>query len=293
MRFGVHGWVGIGLLALSEVLMFRRIWFFAVYFTPLAWTAYILLLDAWLQRRHGYSWIGRHPLRFAAMLLFSVAVWAVFEVYNLRIRNWYYVGLPRNLTLRLIGYAWAFATIFPGILFTSELLDSYNLFSRWRVGPQRISERTLLIWFGVGLLCTIGPLLVPPEIAHYLIAPVWVGYVFLLDPVLGLAGGESLFVRLRRGDVSKLLSLFASGLICGILWEFWNYWAQAKWVYAVPYLQKPKLFEMPLAGFLGFMPFAVEVYCFWNFLSYLAGWGPSVGAEEGGRTSGSRHMGGG
>ncbi len=278
-RFGWYGWVGVLLLLVSEVLMLRRVWFFSVYFTPLAWTAYIMILDAWLRARRGYSWIGRYPGRFLTMLVYSVAVWLLFEAYNLIMRNWYYVGLPDSLGLRLLGYGWAFATIFPGILFTSELLDSYGLFARWRVRPHVISRRTLVAWFVVGAAFVIGPVLTPPHIARFLIAFVWVGYVFLLDPVLGLAGGESLFVRLRSGDASKLVSLFASGLICGLLWEFWNYWAQTKWIYAVPFLQNPKLFEMPLVGFLGFLPFAVEVYAFWNLLAFLLGWKPGRDAS--------------
>ncbi|MDZ7374665.1 MAG: hypothetical protein ONB23_11940 [candidate division KSB1 bacterium] len=271
-RFAWHGWVGLSVLLISEVLMFKRVWFFSVYFTPLAWTAYILILDAWLEGRRGTSWIARYPGRFLSMLAYSIAVWLVFEAYNLVIRNWRYVGLPENLALRLVGYGWAFATIFPGILLTSELLDSYGLFDRVHVPPARISERTLVAWFLVGAVCAVGPLLAPQSIAPYLIAPVWVGFIFLVDPVLGLAQGESLLIRLRGGDVRKLTSLFVSGLICGFLWEFWNYWAQTKWVYTFPYLQKPKIFEMPLAGFLGFPPFALEVYAFWNLLAFLTGW---------------------
>ena len=54
--------------------------------------------------------------------------------------------------------------------------------------------------------------------------------------------------------------LLLSGLICGILWEFWNFWAGAKWVYSIPYLNGFRVFEMPLAGFLGFPPFALICY---------------------------------
>ena len=276
-RYGWHGWVGLALLLVSEILMFRRVEFFAVYFTPLAWTGYILILDAWLQRRRGRSWMASNPGLFIVMLVYSVIVWALFEAYNLIMNNWYYVGLPESMALRITGYVWAFATIFPGILYTSELIDSFGVFRRVKLRPATISPRTLVAWFVVGLIFVVGPLLTPPHVARYLIAPVWVGYVLVLDPVLGLAGGESLFVRLRNGDIQKLLSLFLAGLVCGILWEFWNYWAGTKWIYNVPYLQRPKVFEMPLAGFLGFMPFAVEVYAFWQLLLYLAGKRPAAG----------------
>jgi hypothetical protein len=43
-----------------------------------------------------------------------------------------------------------------------------------------------------------------------------------------------------------------------LLWELWNFWAQSKWVYQIPFFDRWRLFEMPLAGYLGFPPFAVE-----------------------------------
>lgn len=56
-------------------------------------------------------------------------------------------------------------------------------------------------------------------------------------------------------------------VLCGVLWEFWNYWAIGKWIYTVPIpFAGPRIFEMPLLGFLGFPAFAVEVYSLQNFL---------------------------
>jgi predicted flap endonuclease-1-like 5' DNA nuclease len=69
--------------------------------------------------------------------------------------------------------------------------------------------------------------------------------------------------------------LLIAGGICGILWEFWNFWATTKWIYTVPFLEELKLFEMPLVGFLGFPPFTVECYVMYNFISlfrHQRGW---------------------
>jgi len=44
------------------------------------------------------------------------------------------------------------------------------------------------------------------------------------------------------------------------LWEFWNYWARTKWIYSVPILERFKVFEMPVAGYLGFPAFALECF---------------------------------
>jgi hypothetical protein len=61
----------------------------------------------------------------------------------------------------------------------------------------------------------------------------------------------------------------AAGLICGLWWEAWNYFAITKWVYTLPVLNFWKVFEMPLLGFLGFPPFALECAVMYNFLKAL------------------------
>src|SRR5215831_77462 len=56
-----YGWIGLALLLSAEALMFRGIWPVTVYFTPLAWTAYILLVDAMVQVLTGRSRLHDEP----------------------------------------------------------------------------------------------------------------------------------------------------------------------------------------------------------------------------------------
>jgi hypothetical protein len=175
------------------------------------------------------------------------------------------INLPENILIRLIGYGWSFITIFPGIILTSELIDSWKIFDGIKIRKFNISKQTLTLWLIIGVLFLIIHLLLPRSYSQYLFVLVWIGFVFFLDPINSYLGERSLFVDLKDGRINKLLSLFLSGIICGFLWEFWNYWALTKWVYTLPFLENPKIFEMPLAGFLGFLPFAVECYVMWVF----------------------------
>lgn len=93
---------------------------------------------------------------------------------------------------------------------------------------------------------------------------VWLGFIFLLDPLNYRGGAESILRDLEQGAPRNLCLLLLSGLLCGGFWECWNFWAGAKWIYTVPYLGFFKIFEMPLLGFLGFPPFAVECYVLVN-----------------------------
>jgi hypothetical protein len=257
-----YGWIGLVVMAVSEAGMFARINPFFHWHTPIAWTGYILLADALVWKRRGTSWLRDKPAELLFLSCASVPLWVIFELYNkYSIRNWYYVGLPEDLLLRYLGYIWAFATIWPAIFETGDLVSSL----RDRRAPADRAESLgaldlrPLDWT---IVAVGAAMLVVPIVVHsnYLAAPIWLGFVLLLDPLNARAGEESILGDCRHGRVARLVNLLAAGLICGLLWEFWNYWAGTKWVYNVPFLSNVKLFEMPVLGFGGFPPFAVECF---------------------------------
>jgi hypothetical protein len=103
---------------------------------------------------------------------------------------------------------------------------------------------------------------------------VWGFAYFLTDPVCYWVrraeknhAGRSLLGQLAAGDNTRLVALLAAGFLCGGLWEAWNLGARTKWIYSVPFFDELKLGEMPVLGFLGFPPFALECYAMVNFLS--------------------------
>jgi hypothetical protein len=118
-------------------------------------------------------------------------------------------------------------------------------------------------------VCLLSPFVVSSRVANFLAAPVWLGFIFFLDPVNYWLGARSLFRDLQKGIYKTLWSLLLAGIICGWLWEFWNYWAGAKWHYQIPILGHIKIFEMPFLGYLGFPPFAVECFVLYNFSRHI------------------------
>ena len=70
-------------------------------------------------------------------------------------------------------------------------------------------------------------------------------------------GRNGILTDIAERGLGKLYRLAAAGMICGLLWEYWNYWARSKWIYEIPFFGGSPLFEMPIAGFLGFPPFAI------------------------------------
>ena len=277
------GTAGAAVLLGAEMLLLARVEIVTLYFTPLAWTAYIAWADSAVFALRGRSLWQSARAEFVCLALCSIPLWLIFEAYNLRLANWIYVGLPMNALARGIGYAWAFATIWPAIFETAALLRALGRRNPPALGSEERPAKEAAKGVPasspnagfMGLVSLIGalfvtvPALVPARIGAYLFGAVWLGFIFLLEPINFRLGNESLWRDLRRGDWSRPASLLAAGWVCGILWEFWNYWAQARWVYTFPIWQDWKLFAMPLPGYPGFPPFAVECFVLFAFLAPL------------------------
>ena len=273
------GWLGLAIILLAELLLFLHLRWVKVFFTPIVWTGYLLFADSLVCGLKGSSLMTDSPRRFLGLACCSVPLWLVFEAYNLRLRNWTYVGLPQNLLLRGLGYTWSFATIWPAIFETADLVSALGL-RRDKHHPLTSSDEeggyahrpsTHVTVFVLGLACLTLPLLAPPRVGGYLFGAVWVGFILLLDPINYSWGGYSLLRDLEQGETSQLIAFLSSGVVCGILWEFWNYWASAKWLYVFPLGQNWKVFEMPAPGYLGFPPFALECLVMFEFLRALRG----------------------
>jgi len=114
---------GLAIMIVSEAATIARIEPFYSWNTPICWTGFILFADTIVYRARGRSWMRSSPREFALLAILSIPLWIVFEGYNLIIRNWYYTGLPENWFLRMFGYAWSFATIWPAIFEGADLIS--------------------------------------------------------------------------------------------------------------------------------------------------------------------------
>jgi hypothetical protein len=154
-------------------------------------------------------------------------------------------------------------------------LETLGLLNNSKIKKTVISSggHSALILLGIFFL--LSPVIIP----EYCFPFIWVGFITLLEPLNYRWGGKSLLRDLEEGNPRKIYLLLIAGLICGFLWEFWNFWALSKWVYTVPFFDKAKGFEMPFLGFLGFSPFAVQAYVVYNFISLFRsgrGWEEST-----------------
>jgi hypothetical protein len=273
-----HLWAGVAILIAAEAGVVAGNRTIATWLTPIAWTGYILVVDGLVRRACGGSWLTSHKREAPFLFLASIGIWLIFEAYNFHLQNWAYRAVPPNPLVRDFAYAWSFSTIAPAVFETADLVG----LALWRRRPTdpadggSASGGAGAWWILIGAALVAIPLALPTSIASYLFGAVWIGFIFLVDPINARLGAPSLAARWKGGDRSQVLSLLVAGGICGILWETWNYQAfragGAHWVYTIP--EGLRVFglhfgQMPVLGLLGFPPFALELYCLYTLLRTL------------------------
>ncbi len=288
----VHGYAGLAVVLAAELLLFANNSFVGHWFTPIVWTGYVLFVDALVFRAKGQSLVKTNRIELLVVCVASIAAWWLFEFYNsprfwrsdLELW-WHYHDLVENPYLRRVGYDWAFATIFPAMFDTAELFAAtiFRRPAREEPAPRarasrKVSRPLLYFLVAVGAACALVPLFV---IDVWLVPLVWLGLALFFDPLNALRGWPSAAADLLRGRWRRPASLALAGIFCGALWEFWNYWAVSRWTYTVPYqLFGLKIFEMPVLGYLGYPPFAVECWAAYIFFRSLLGPRPAGSARE-------------
>ena len=248
---------GLGLVGLWWTIAWREIRPWSdYYFFPL-WLGYILVVDVLVAVQTGTSPMERSGLRVAWLFLFSVPLWWVFEGFNEVVGNWNYQLPTRYTTLEYFLLAsLAFSTVVPAVLTTTELVRSLRLDPLRFLPAIRTTRKRLLVVHLSGWVMIALTVLWP----RYAFPLVWLSVIFLLDPIVTALRGRSVASLLEERDWSPVFNLGLGALICGFFWEMWNVYAMPKWTYDVPFVGFWHVFEMPLLGFTGYLPFGIEIY---------------------------------
>jgi hypothetical protein len=229
--------------------------FYSEYYS-FAWWSYIIFIESLLYCRGAKSLLFENPGKFLLLLPISITVWLVFEALNFRLSDWHYINIPSDTVVRWMGYAIAYSTVLPGIFSTTALLELIGVPKNSKASLLADPQRLYRPFIFTGLLFLLLPLVWP----NYFFPLVWLAFIFLLEPFNHKAGAPSLLRQWEKGSPGNFYLLLMAGAVCGLLWELWNFRAGSKWVYTLPYAGSLKIFEMPLLGFLGFPPFALECY---------------------------------
>ncbi len=259
LYFGLFGLMFSALLLVLHV-SFMKTWFFCF-----SWWFFILIMDSLNFRRRKTSPLSDSVKNFLFSAFISVFVWLVFELFNLRVKNWTYHDLPPNILERWLGYFVAYASVIPAMREISLFIQSFLSKKRLALFRVRGAPALLKSWFFSGIILIILALTWPR-----LFFPLgWLCLIFLIEPLNHWLKNKTLLGDLKKGDCTLFWSWLLTGLVSGFLWEFWNFWAGSHWEYSLPYLNFWRVFQMPVFGYIGFLPFALEVFALYQLLFAL------------------------
>jgi hypothetical protein len=259
------GWIAVSWTAAWWLLAWTRFpWFAPVQrytFFPL-WLGFILVLNAATFSRQGGCMMTAQPKRWATLFATSALFWWGFEWLNRFTQNWHYLGVA---DFGATGYALhaslCFSTVLPAVAAAAELIGTFATWQRrfahgpsWR-GFDTLTGGYLLLLIGGSTLLAAGAW---PTQAY---AALWSGPLALFLGATVVTRGRGVPSDLARGDWRVTATWALAALGCGFFWELWNVRSAAKWIYTVPYVDRWHVFEMPLLGYLGYLPFGIESYC--------------------------------
>jgi hypothetical protein len=248
MTRGIQATAGIVVAAIGIagiVAMYRPIAEFAY---PIVWWGLLVTVDALCARKWGTSPMRADAGRFLGITVpLSVLFWLVYEYLNLFFPQWRYRGeLEGTATQVAFGFV-SFATVIPIMIEFQWLVAGPS--ASWNLPRTLVAHARA--WRAAYAAAGIAMLVLPVWSGFFwLNQAAWIGPAIALLPFV-VPAAEGAAIGSRRFFVSGI----AAALIGGFFWELINYWALTKWEYTI-HPEWPRLFEMPLLGYLGFVPFA-------------------------------------
>jgi hypothetical protein len=263
-KFPPHGWLGLGLVILFWILNWtltgpRTHWGFF----PL-WVGYCLGMDGLVKWRTGTSLLTRSPRKYVGLFLVSAPGWWLFELLNVRTQNWVYDGAEIFTPFQYAFWTTvSFTTVIPAVFATAELFASFDFVKRLKPGLLiGDDKRTTISFFAVGWIM-LALMLIWPKIFFPF---VWISVYFILEPLNVWLGNRSLAHWTAKGDWRPVIALWLGVLLTAFFWEMWNYFSYPKWIYHVPWGNWLHIFEMPMLGYGGYLPFALELYAIYHLI---------------------------
>ncbi|MEJ2193557.1 MAG: hypothetical protein P8X73_01710 [Ignavibacteriaceae bacterium] len=264
-KFPIHGWFGIILIIIFWYLNWNLTGLRThLFFFPL-WLGFILTIDAIVLSRKGSSLLSRSKKQFIILFIVSAPAWWLFELINMRTENWIYDGRQyfTDIEYALLATI-SFSTVMPAVFSTTELVRSFDWISRFADRKKLIPSNKMLTYFILSGFIMLSLIIVLPDYFYFL---EWTAVFFILEPINYKLKNKTLFELTAKGDWRQIISLMAGALLCGFFWEMWNYHSYPKWIYNTPMVNFLHIFEMPFLGYLGYIPFSLELFSIYNFVT--------------------------
>ena len=260
-RFPGWGWGALLTCALFWTLAWTRFpWFASLQphtFFPL-WFSFIILLNALCFYRSGRCRAIDRRADFVRLFFISAVFWWLFEYLNRFVQNWTYTGAQYSPLTYFFLATLSFSTVLPAVLSMRDLLRTFSFIENrfYPLKPRSPDHPRVVAWL---FLLAAGAGLAGIGLFPDLLFPLlWVAPLLVSTSLLQLYGKPHIFSKGAAGDWRPVVSAALAALVCGFFWEMWNFYSLARWTYSVPLVHRFQLFEMPLLGYAGYLPFGLE-----------------------------------
>jgi len=260
-RFPWWGWLGLVWLAGAWLVAWNRFdWAQSLQrhtFTPL-WLGYIVVVNALTFKRGGNCLLRDRFTYLFVLFIASALFWWYFEFLNRFVQNWHYTGIGTFTPGAYVLFGTlSFSTVLPAVVSTRDLLATFPRLTSGLAtyikfpptNPCRLASAALIV--SAIALANIG------RWPDYLFPMLWMAPLMVLVSVQALRGEAHVLKGMASGNWRSIWLAALAALVCGFFWELWNWNSLAKWQYAVPFVSRFQLFEMPLLGYAGYLPFGV------------------------------------
>lgn len=237
-------------------------------FFPL-WLGFCLTVDAIVYFRKGTSLIKRNIKKYTLLFVISAPVWWLFELFNSITQNWFYDGRQYFTPFQFFILASiSFSTVIPAVFEAAELAGTFNWIKNLR-SFKKLKPTAKVI----GLFITLGIITLALEIIFPTVFYpfIWITLYFFIDPLNIKMHNPGLLQYTKEGNWKPVVSLWIGCLICAFFWEMWNYYSYPKWYYHLPMVNFLHVFEMPLLGYIGYLPFSLELFAVYNLIVGIFG----------------------
>ncbi|MBN2165485.1 MAG: hypothetical protein JW717_04345 [Marinilabiliaceae bacterium] len=288
-RFPAWFWFGILLFIPTAILVWGKFSkpeiIIHYHVIPLFWGFSFIIDGIVYKRTGGDSLFKNSPRTLLGIGLASVSGWLLFEYLNFFIDdNWCYpaaclIGKTEFFIYAIIGSS----GLMPMTIEVYTLLNTFKgLQKRYSNGPKvKISKK--MKW--VLLIASIGSIFFVSYYPNQLFFIIWFVPLVTVAVLLSLIGLWTPFTPIaEKGNWTPLALICMAQFFMGFIHESWNYLSGSHnpfftnspdyWIYSIPYVNVLTIFEMPLLGYFGYVPFGIYFWVWWLLTAYVLNTSP-------------------
>lgn len=249
MRYLLFHKISIVMILFGVLLLIYPLPFISYFTYPIMVWGILGIIDFLNVLRWKISLMSRDGKSFWGIIIpISILYWLFFEYLNLLYPQWAYLNTPPDQFFAPVLTFISFTTVIPLIMEVLWLFTGPITSFQLPVILAGSAKQKTWILFPIGLLMLIVSLIQPQILQFMWIIPFLLFFPFVPTTPVSLNRFKFL-----------ILYLIVSAIGSGIIWETVNFWAKTKWQYLLlPHT--PHLFDMPLLGYLGYIPFTLSTY---------------------------------